>query len=202
MKRYTLFWVSLMLIVFVFVLAAGQAGADPQFPVSQLTLTICYRGAPEKMWFDEHTGHGRNLPHEWVMESADPRFVGNGHESVNWNINFTTLKGVSWGDYELNNANGIDGWSGRWQGELYPASPEIITADGMPVWLFDGRGQGHGFGEYHGLQEHFDVHQSVFVFPTLEDALEVVPCVTGGTIDGQVYVLQNAINAYVTGHDE
>jgi hypothetical protein len=149
------------------------------------------------MWFDEHTGHGRNMPQQWVMESSDPRFVGEGRDIVNWNLNFTTSKGVSWGDYELHSSNGVGGWIGKWQGELNPSS--IITADGMPIWLFDGRGVGHGTGNYHGLQEHFDVRQSVLVYPSISDIPEEIPCVTGATLDGQVYVMQNAITAYVTG---
>ena len=197
MKHTSLFLVSLMLLLLVFALAAGQAGAEPKFPVSQLTMTICSRGAPEKMWSGDQTNHGRNMPQQWVMESSDPHFVGSGNDIVNWNINLLTMRGVSWGDYVLYNANGVDGWIGKWQGELYPTS--IIKADGMQIWLFDGRGQGHGFGQYQGLQEHFEVHQSVSVYP--EDAVpDEIPCVTGTTLDGQLYVMQNDIPAYVTGH--
>jgi len=198
MKRYSLFLASLLLFVLVFALVSGQAVAKPQFPVSDLTMTICSRGAPEKMWFEEHTGHGRNMPQQWVMESSDPRFVGTGGDIVNWNINLSAMEGGSWGDYVLYNANGIDGWAGKWQGKLLPSS--IFGADGMTIWAFEGRGQGHGFGKYHGLQEHFDVHQSILVYPTVEAALQEVPCVTGATLDGQVYVMQNDIPAYVTGH--
>ncbi len=189
---------SLLLIVIVFVLATGQAVDEPQFPVSRLTRTICFRGALEKMWFDDHTGHGRNMPQQWVMESSDLRFVGGGYDTVNWNLKFTTMKGVSWEDYELYNSNGIGGWIGKWLGELYPTS--VMTVDGMPIWLFDGRGQGHGIGKYHGLQEHFDVHQSVLVYTSVGDVPEDIPCVTGATLDGQVYVMQNDISVYVTGH--
>jgi hypothetical protein len=202
MKRYSLFLVSLMFIVLVFALAAGQARAEPKFPVSQLTMTICSRGIPEKMWFDEHkhTGHGRNMLQQWVMESSDLRFVGSGYDIVNWNLNLTTMNGVSWGDYELYNSNGVDGWIGKWQGKLSPITPPVYTADGMLIWLFEGRGEGHGFGRYKGLQEHFEVHQSVSVYPTVEEALDEALCVTGATLDGQVYVMQNDIPAYVTGH--
>jgi hypothetical protein len=199
MKRYIPLLVSLLLIVIVFVLAAGLAVAKPKFPVSHLTQTICSRGAPEKMWFDEKTGHGRNMPQRFVMESSDPRFVGEGNDTVNWNVNFTTMKGVSWGDFDLYNSNGVDGWRGTWQGKIYPASPPVVTIDETPIWLFDGGGQGHGLGSYHGLQEKIEIHQSVFVYPSEADALEDVPCVTGATIGDQVYVLQNDVTAYVTG---
>lgn len=199
MKRYIPLLVSLLLIVIVFVLAAGLAVAKPKFPVSHLTQTICSRGAPEKMWFDEKTGHGRNMPQRFVMESSDQRFVGEGNDTVNWNSNFTTMKGVAWGDFELYNSNGVDGWRGTWQGEISPASPEVVTAEGMPIWLFDGHGQGHGMGSYHGLQEKIEIHQSVFVYDKVDDVPEEIPCVTGATADGQVYVLQNDITAYVTG---
>jgi hypothetical protein len=199
MKRYIPLLVSLLLIVIVFVLAAGLAVAKPKFPVSHLTQTICSRGAPEKMWFDEKTGHGRNMPEHIKSESSDMRFVGENLSTVNWNVNFTTMKGVSWGDFDLYNSNGVDGWRGTWQGKIYPASPPVVTIDEMPIWLFDGGGQGHGLGSYHGLQEHFDIHQSVFVYDKVDDVPEEIPCVTGETNDGQVYVLQNDVTAYVTG---
>ena len=199
MKRYIPLLASLLLIVIVFVLAAGLAVAKPKFPVSHLTQTICSRGAPEKMWFDEKTGHGRNMPQRFVMKSSDPRFVGEGNDTVNWNVNFTTMKGDAWGDFELYNSNGVDGWRGTWQGKIYPASPPVVTIEEMPIWLFDGRGEDHGIGKYHGLQEHREIHQSVLVYPTVDDVPEEIPCVTGATIDGQVYVLQNDVTAYVTG---
>lgn len=199
MKRYLLLVVPLTLVVLALVLTAGRTEAEPQFPISQLTMTICSREAPAKMWFTDNTGHGRNMPQHWLMESADPRFVGSGYDFVNWNINLRTMMGVSWGDYELRNANGIDGWAGKWQGQLHPTDPPIIGADGMTIWLFEGRGQGHGFGAYFGLQEHFDVHQTVTVYATADEALENAPCVTGATLDDQVFVMQNHIPAYVTG---
>lgn len=172
---------------------ASQVGAEPPFPVSELTMTICYRGIPERIWSSEHSDHGRDMPQQWVMESADPRFVGSGGDIVNWNINITTMTGVSWGTYELLNDNAVDGWQGKWQGKLRPSDPLIIKDDGIPVWLFEGRGEGHGFGAYEGLQEHFEVHQTVSLYPTEAAALLEVPCVTGNTLDGQVYVMQNHI---------
>lgn len=204
MKRYIPLLVSLLLIVAVFVLAAGLALAKPKTPISQLTQTICFRGIPEKKWFDEKTGHGRNMPQRFVMESSDSRFVGGGNDTVNWNVNFTTMKGVAWGDFESYNSNGIDGWRGTWQGELYPVSPPVVTAEGMPIWLFDGRGQGHGLGSYHGLQEKLEIHQSVLVYDTEAAALAEIPCetATGKTNNPnnqEVYVLQNDVIAYVTG---
>jgi hypothetical protein len=202
MKRYPILMVPLFLIMVVLVLVTGQAQADPQFPLSQLTMTICVREAPAEMWFNQRTSHGRNMLQHWVMASSDPRFVGSGYDVVNWNINYVSMKGVSWGHYELRNSNGTDGWMGDWQGKLSPSNPPIVGADGMTIWLFEGRGQGQGFGEYEGLHEHFDVHQKVTVYPSTEDALEEVPCVTGTTIDGQVFVMQNIIPAYVTGSTE
>jgi len=202
MKRYLLLFVPLSLVVLVLVLTAGQTTADPQFPISQLTMTICSRGVPAKIWSTDVTNHGRDMVQQWEMESDDPRFVGSGYDIVNWNINLMTMSGVSWGDYELRNANGLDGWIGKWQGQLQPTDPPVFGADGMTVWLFEGRGQGHGLGQYDGLQEHFDVHQSVTVYPTEEDALQHAPCVTGATLDGQVFVMRNEIPAYVTGSVE
>ncbi|MGW8180541.1 MAG: hypothetical protein ACWGQW_17550, partial [bacterium] len=177
MKRYLLLFFPLTAVVLVLVLTAGQTEAEPQFPVSQLTMTICSREAPAKIWSTDDTSHGRDMFQLWQMESDDPRFVGSGHDIVNWNIDFASMKGVSWGDYGLLNSNGVGGWSGKWQGRLYPASPPIIGADGMNMWLFEGRGQGHGFGAYFGLQEHFDVHQSVTVYATAEEALQNAPCI-------------------------
>lgn len=202
MKRYALILLPLAIIALILLPAAGQAGAEPPFPISQLTMTICERGAPEKMWFTEDTGHGRNMPQQWVMDSEDPRFVGTGYDIVNWNLNLVTNAGVSWGDYELLNSTGVDGWIGKWQGKLYPANPPVIGADGMGIWLFEGRGQGHGYGQYDGLQEHFDVHMSVSVYPNVAEALDHAPCVTGATLDGQVFVMTNHINAFVTGSPE
>jgi hypothetical protein len=153
------------------------------------------------MWFDEHTSHGRNLPQQWVMQSSDSRFFGGGYDTVNWNLDFTTMKGVSWGDVEYYNANGIDGWIGKWLGKLHPSS--TMTADG-PIWLFDGRGQARGLGKYQDLRIHNEIHQSVFVYSSEADALKDVPCVTGLTGNpsnlDEVYVLQNDITALVTGH--
>ena len=197
MKRYTLFIVSLLLIVIIFVLTTGQSAAGPKFPVTETKQTICFRGLPDRIWLDEHTGHGRDMHQDMIAQSLDSRFAGEGHDTVNWNVNFTTMKGVSWGDFEIVNPKGV--WRGTWQGEITPAWPQVIGVDGVPIWLFDGRGVGHGFGEYHGLQKHITIHQSVFVYPTEEAALLEVPCVTGGTADGQVYVLQNDNTVYVTG---
>jgi hypothetical protein len=199
MKRTSLFLVSLILIVLVFVLAAGQAGAEPQ--VSYMTETVCSRGVPESTLFNKHHAYGFNMPQTMKMRSSDPRFVGEGDQMVNWYLNFKTMKGASWGDVEYYNENGVDGWIGYWQGSLYPST--TMTGDGMPIWLFDGRGQAYGLGKYQDLRIHTEIHQSVSVYSSEADALKEVPCVTGLTGNpsnlDEVYVLQNDITTHVTG---
>lgn len=104
------------------------------------------------------------------------------------------------GDVEYYNANGTDGWIGKWLGRLHPSS---TIADGMPIWLFDGRGQARGLGNYRGLRIFTEIRQSVFVYSSEAVALQEVPCVTGLTGNSsnpeEVYVLQNDITALVTG---
>jgi hypothetical protein len=200
MKRTSLFLITLMLIVLVSALAADQAGAEPNFPASKMTETICSRGAPETLRFEEKYAYGLNMPQTMKMSSSDPRFIGDGDNMVNWYVNFRTMKGASWGDVEYYNANGTDGWIGNWLGSLYPST--TTTGDGMPIWLFDGHGQARGLGKYQGLRIHTEIHQSVFVYPSEPEALQEVPCVTGLTGNDlyEVYVLQNDITAHVTGH--
>lgn len=197
MKRTSLFLISLMFIILVFALAAGQAGAESRFPVSYMTETICSRGAPETLRFEENYAYGLNMPQTIKMRSSDPRFVGDGDNMVNWYVNFRTMKGASWGDVEYYNSNGTDGWIGKWLGRLHPSS--TMTPDGMPIWLFDGRGQARGLGNYRGLRIFTEIHQSVLVYPTVDDVPVEIPCVTGETLDDQVYVLQNDITAHVIG---
>lgn len=79
-----------------------------------------------------------------------------------------------------------------------------MTVDGMSIWLFDGRGQARGLGEYQDLRIYTKTHQSVLLYPTIDDFPEDFPCETGTgkTLDGQVYVLQNDITAHVIDQDD
>jgi len=194
-KRIVLLVVLAFIIVLVFSIS-GKAVASPKFPVFTLTETFCSAGYAERSWFAGLTHHGRNATYTAVAVSDNPARVYDEIDTVNWDINLVTMKGVAWGTYEQTDtdANSSDGWQGTWNSEMEFSS--VVMEGGVPLWLNKGKGEGHGTGSFFGMLVKFEYVQSVEVFDSEPSGY---PCVTGQTIDGDYFVLQQQVNGYIIG---
>lgn len=183
-------------IVLVFLLS-GNAAASPSFPVTQMVATYCSAGPAERSWFADNTHHGRNAIYTSIIESDYPELVYDGTAYPNWNINIKTMQGVGWGTFQNYIPGSSDGWIGIYNSEMHMAWPLVIMApQEEPLWLNDGRVVGHGTGSFHGMQMKFEYHQHVMVF---DEEPSEYPCVTGQTIDGKYFVLQQEMTGYIIG---
>jgi hypothetical protein len=195
MKRQLLGLLLALALLAALVFAAAPALAEPDIEFES-TSTYCSLGTPERAWFADNTIHGRNEQYLAVMESVDPRFQATVEIWGNWNINLDTMKGRTWGEFDKT-VSGLDGgWKGSWQGEMYMPLPPVIMANGNPLWLNNHRGNGHGYGSLKGLQEHYQAEVYVTVYDELP---QDVPCVTGMTIDGKYFVLQQHTQGFISG---
>lgn len=186
-----------LLIVLVFLSSGSKMAAGPDFPVFHSVETFCSAGVAERAWFADDTHHGRNALYTSVSDSDNPDLTYDDTVYVNWNLNLKTMQGVGFGTFEQYVPGSADGWKGIWNSEMYIAWPLVLIApQGEPLWLNIGKGVGHGTGSFFGMQIKFEYEQTVTVF---DEEPTGYPCVTGETIDGKYFVLQQVVNGYIIG---
>jgi hypothetical protein len=197
MKRGIVRLTLLVVLIFLAFLSSGTATAGSDFPVFHSIETFCSAGAAERAWSADNTHHGRNALYTSIVDSDNPEVLYDGIAYANWNINIKTMQGVGWGTYKHTVLGSSDGWRGNWTAESHIAWPLVLMApQGDPLWLNDGQGVGHGFGAFEGMQVKFEFHAFVNVFAEEPTGF---PCVTGQTIDGNYFVLQQEVTGYIIG---
>ena len=195
-KRRVLLVVLALIIVLIFSIS-GKAVASPEFPVFHVTETFCTAGEGGQTWFAGNTHHGRNVAYTSVVVADNPAGIYDAFDTVNWNINLNTMEGVAWGTYEQTLPDSSDGWQGTWNSEMYTSN--VTIESGFPLWLNEGKGVGHGTGSFFGMQVKFVFEQFVYVF---EEEPSGYPCVTGQTIEGDYFVLEQQVTGYIIGMPE